>query len=285
MADTPKIAIVGTGVMGTGIVTNFLKNGYSVYVWNRTKEKLRELEKNGAKPLETPKQGAMLADIVFEVTANDESSRSVWLADDGILAGARNDSVLITSATLSAEWAVELGRECEKRHRAFFDMPMTGGRAGAETGKLVLLVGGDEKKLEELKPTLAAISQKTLYFGRAGEGTKFKLLLNMLQAIHIVGFGEVMKIAQEQNMDIKAVGDALAERPGGITTGFAWRDYQKSPDPVNFSVKWITKDLGYAKALAGEENLPLLADVLTRYQEAVKKGLGDNDWTIVAKDA
>ena len=82
-------------------------------------------------------------------------------------------------------------------------------------------------------------------------------------------------------MNIKAVGDALAERPGGTTTTFTWRDYQNTPNPINFSVKWIAKDLGYAKQFADKEQLPLLDDVLEKYQNAIKSGLGDEDWTAI----
>ena len=276
-----KIAVIGTGIMGAGIASNFLKNGYEVYVWNRDKEKLNDLIKNGAKVLDNPKNAPELADIVFEVTANDESSQSVWTGDTGILAGATKDSVLITCSTLSIKWTEELAKLCQDKNLIFFDMPMTGGRAGAETGNLILLTGGSEQKIEELKPVLKAVAKEVLYFGETGSGMKFKLLLNMLQAIHIAGLGEVLKVAKANNMNLKAVGDALAVRPGGTTTTLAWRDYQNVPNPINFSVKWITKDLEYAKKLSGKEDLPLLDDVLNRYYEAIEKGMADDDWTAI----
>ena len=276
-----KIAVIGVGIMGNGIASNFLKNGYEVYVWNRHKEKLQDLAKNGAKILETPKQGAELADIVFEVTANDESSKSVWLDENGILAGARGESVLVTSATLSVKWVDELANICRDKNLTFFDLPMTGGRAAAESGKLTLLAGGDEQKLEELKPTLGAISEKVIYFGKAGAGARYKLINNMLAAIHIIGFGEAMKIAKATGLDLKTVGDTLSLRPGGLTTNMSWRDYQNHPDPINFSVKWITKDLTYAKELVSGENLVLLNDALNKYKEAIDRGMAEEDWTAV----
>ena len=95
------IAVIGTGIMGSGIVTNFLKNGYTVIVWNRTQNKLTPLIKKGAQTAKTPKEAASAADIVFEVTANDESSRSVWLGSDGILKGAKPDTTLIINGTVS----------------------------------------------------------------------------------------------------------------------------------------------------------------------------------------
>jgi len=269
--------------MGSGIATNYLKNGYEVFVWNRSQDKLKPLIEKGAIRVASPKEATQKADIIFEVTANDESSKLVWLDKDGILEGASKAKILISNATLSIDWIDELAKAGLSKGYSFFDMPMTGGRIGAETGKLVLLVGGDEAKLEELKPDLKAISEKVVYFGNAGSGMRFKLLLNALQAIHITGLGEMLNLANEMGLDIKKVGDALAERPGGTSTNLAWRDYQQEPNPINFSIEWITKDLTYAKQSAKKTNTLLLDIALDKYKEAMSKSMGQKDWTSVNK--
>lgn len=277
-----KIAVIGTGIMGAGIASNFLKNGYQVVVWNRNKDRLKTLVDKGAIVANSPKEAAKQADIIFEVTANDESSRSVWLADDGIIAGANKEKVLITCATLSPSWTDELSSTCAKKGFTFFDMAMTGSRIGAESGTLTLLVGGDSKKLKELDNDLKSISAKVIYFGKAGSGMRFKLLLNMLQSIHVVALGETLEVAKKVSLDVNKVGEALVERPGGVITKLAWEGYQNEPDPANFSVAWITKDLKYAKQLAKEINTPLLNETLKKYEKIVQK-LGQKDWTVVTK--
>lgn len=277
-----KIGIVGLGIMGHGMADNFLKNGYETYVWNRHADKAGDLK--GAKVCQTPKEVAQNSDVIFEVTANDESSRAVWTESDGILAGASEGKTLIASATLSAKWTDELARLCESKGFTFFDMPLTGGRVAAESGNLTLLVGGDSAKLEELKPTLDAIAGKVFHFGPAGHGTRYKLLLNMLQAIHLVGYGEVMKIAEQAGMDIGKVSAALEDRPGGAITTIAKASYHNQPHPITFSVEWITKDLGYAKELADSLDTPLLSDVLKKYRAAMDAGLAQTDWTNVNED-
>lgn len=277
-----KIAVIGTGIMGNGIAANYLKAGYQVFLWNRTKEKLDAHVQRGGVIVDTPRDAAQQADIVFEVTANDESSRSVWLGDEGILAGAHTDAALISSATLSVTWIDELGRLCAERGLTFFDMPLTGGRSGAESGNLTLLVGGDKDRLEEVKPDLMAISKEVFYFGPAGSGIRFKLILNMVQGIHLIAFGDAMNMAEDAGMDVMAVGEALAQRMGG-TTAMGWRDYQNIPDPINFSTQWIAKDLAYAKEMATSLRIdtPLLDEALKKYLEAIEKGMGNEDWTAV----
>lgn len=278
-----KIAVIGIGIMGNGIASNFLKHGYQVFVWNRHENKLKDLVKKGAVVKRTPCEATRSADLVFEVTANDESSRSVWLGKDGILRGASPQKILIECSTVSIDWIDELVAACKKDHMPFFDMAMTGGRIGAEAGTLILLVGGNKQILESLKSDLKAISEKIMYFGPAGSGIRYKLLLNMLQAIHIGALGEVLNVAKTAGLDMKVVGDALAEHPGGTTTRFTWRDYQKEPNPINFSVQWITKDLTYAKKFADSLPTPFLDEVLRKYTNAMKKKLDQKDWTIINK--
>lgn len=263
--------------MGYGMANNFLQNDYEVYVWNRHADRAKGLD--GVTACKTPKEVAEKADMIFEVTANDESSKQMWTGKDGILAGATTDKALIASATLSAKWTDELAKLCKESALTFFDMPLTGGRVAAESGKLILLMGGDKAELEELKPALEAIAAKAFFFGPAGHGMRYKLLLNMLQAIHMVGFGEVMKIAEASGMDLGRVAQGLADRPGGAITAIAKDSYHNQPDPITFSVEWITKDLRYAKELADDMDTPLLEDVLKKYRNALDDGKGRTDWT------
>lgn len=276
-----KVAVLGLGIMGRGIVSNFLRQGYDVTVWNRTPEKAAELVEKGAHAAASVADAVKNADMIFEVTANDESSRSVWLGPEGIVENSKPDAVLITCATLSVAWVDELAAACEKAGRTFFDMPMTGGRQGAENGQLILLAGGDEGKLASISTELEAITAEVKHFGPAGSGMRFKLVLNALQAVHIAGFGEAMRLAHAMGLDEKKTGDALAERPGGVSTNIAWRDYQTEPSPINFSVEWIAKDLGYALANVDDGKNPVMRDTLKAYTEAIERGQSDEDWTAI----
>lgn len=276
-----KIGIVGLGIMGRGMAANSLKNKYKVFVWNRTKATAKSLVSKGAIFCDSPKAVAANADIVFEITANDKSSKSVWNGKNGILTGATSKKILIVSATLSIAWTDELIKQCKKLKFNLLDIPLTGGRIGAETGNLTMLCGGQEKTLKKIKPVLKAIASKILYFGPEGHGMRFKLILNFLQAIHLIGFGQAMKIARASKMNMKKVGEALADRPGGVITSLAWRDYHVEPDPINFSIEWITKDLTYAKQFASNLNVSLLNNALSEYKRAMKKGFKDKDWASI----
>jgi 3-hydroxyisobutyrate dehydrogenase-like beta-hydroxyacid dehydrogenase len=277
------VGIVGLGIMGCGMANNFIKKGYEVFIWNRTKSVLKPFVKKGAVVCKTPAEVAKLSVVVFEVTANDESSRSVWLGKNGILSGAKPDSILVASATLSAKWTDELIKKCKQKKLSFLDIPLTGGRIGAETGNLTMLCGGNGKVLSKIKPTLKAVAKNVYHFGPAGHGMRYKLILNLLQGLHMIGFGQAMKIARDNKMNLKKVSEALADRPGGAITEIARKSYFKDPEPTTFSVKWITKDLSYAKKLAGKLEMSLLDEMLKKYKEAVKKGYSNKDWASINK--
>ena len=137
-------------------------------------------------------------------------------------------------------------------------MPLTGGSIGAQTGRLTLLVGGNEKELEKIKTILGYIAQEVKYFGEVGAGTKYKLILNSVQAIHMIAFGEAIKMAKQAGLDLNLVGDALVARPGGTSTKISCDALKQDPKDVSFSAQWMAKDLGYAVEMLYDRKSPLL---------------------------
>ncbi|GAA1553991.1 NAD(P)-dependent oxidoreductase [Actinomadura kijaniata] len=277
------VAIVGVGIMGRGMAVNLVRGGHDVILWNRgplSPETLSSIPETTL-VASTPADAARQADVVFEVTADDESSRAVWLGPEGILAGARPGTILISSATLSADWIAQLADACAERALTFYDMPLTGGAEGARTGNLTMLVGGDPARLPGLDPVLRAISREVRHFGPVGSGTRFKLVLNALQAAHMTAFGEAMKLAAAAGLDLDQVGAALRERPGGVITRMAHDNLVTPPEPINFSAEWARKDLDYAARLAGPTGYPLLDATLSVFTQAVADGHGREDWSVV----
>ncbi|GAA3142249.1 NAD(P)-dependent oxidoreductase [Nonomuraea roseoviolacea] len=281
------VAIVGLGIMGRGMAANLAREGHEVVLWNRSQLRPEVLSAipADARMAATPAEAARRADAVFEVTADDGSSRAVWLGPEGILAGARPGTVLITSATLSVDWIAELAAACAKQDLPFLDMPVTGGAEGARTGNLTMLAGGDAALLSGLDPVLGAVARQVRHFGPVGAGTRFKLVLNTLQAVHMAAFGEAMRLAAEAGLDLGQVGAALLERPGGVVTKLAHDNLVSPPDPINFSAEWARKDLDYASRLAGPDGYPFLDAVLGAFTRVVAEGRGGEDWSVVNRPA
>src|SRR6266498_2335476 len=111
----PSVAILGLGIMGSGMARRLLSSGFPLSVYSRSREKASQLAESGAFVASSPRQAAARAEIIISMVADDEASRAVWMMQDGALAGARTGSVLIESSTLSVSWVKELASAAAQR--------------------------------------------------------------------------------------------------------------------------------------------------------------------------
>jgi 3-hydroxyisobutyrate dehydrogenase len=282
-----KIGIIGAGIMAAGMAQNFLKHGYEVNVWNRGQEKLIPLLSAGARQSDSPKTATANSDIIIECVSDDAASRGVWLGDDGILAGATKDKVLIVSSSISLSWTDELSKLCAHEGYQFMDMPITGSRIGAENGTLRLLIGADSKTLEFVREDLEIISEKIYHFGGIGSGMRFKLILNSLIGIHMNATAQARRLAVKAGLDPEAFSNALIDGSMGPASPAAklvldspkWQEGH-----VNFAVELLEKDLRYAKQMTQlyDFDFDLLNATQLDYMKAVNEGLGSADVTSIA---
>jgi 3-hydroxyisobutyrate dehydrogenase len=166
----PQTAIVGLGIMGTGMANRLLSLNFPVTVYNRNQDRAVPLVSSGARLARSPREAASGAAIVISMVADDRASRAVWLGRDGVLAGARPGSVLIESSTLSVAWVKELAAAAAKQSCEFLDAPVTGTKPHAASGELVFIVGGTAATLDMARPVLALqIFQKAITGGYGNE--------------------------------------------------------------------------------------------------------------------
>lgn len=249
-----RVAFVGLGRMGSGIAARVLAAGHDVAVFNRSIEKTLALEKRGALVFDTAREAAAGADAVITMTANDESSRAVWMGDDGVLAAELRDGTLaIECSTLSYDWVAQLAAEAAKRGLRYIDAPVTGLPDNAAAGELTLLVGAETKDLELAQPLLATFSNRVLHFGPVGAGTAYKLMINLMGAVQIAAAAEGMALAERAGLDPKLVADAIATSQAASpqvvrnTRRMADNDHGEN---VAFTPVLRLKDVEYALRLA-----------------------------------
>src|SRR5580693_10367482 len=138
----PRVAILGVGIMGGGMANRLLSTGFSVSVYNRSREKAIKLADAGAFVASTPREAAGRSEIVIATVADDAASRNIWLGNDGALAGAVPGSLLLESSTLSVGWVKELNRAAAEKQCESLDAPVTGTKPHAAKGELFFMVGG-----------------------------------------------------------------------------------------------------------------------------------------------
>jgi 3-hydroxyisobutyrate dehydrogenase len=282
-----RVAVLGLGIMGGGIAANLLKAGYPVTVWNRTASKAEPLIALGGSAAATPREAAANADVIIACVGDDVASRATWLGSDGALAGAKPGAVLIETSTLTPDWVRELAALAADKGCDFLDAPMFGSREAAANGQITLAIGGDEAVFERVKLLLETFTRKLNYLGKTGTGATYKLINNMMGAVHAACAAEGLAMAEAAGLDIQAVAPLILEGPAAsrMVQMKLPRMVERRYDETDFSLKWMEKDVVYAMALAEQVGVPLTIApaALALYRRALEKGFSDEDLAVVAE--
>jgi len=249
-----RVAFLGLGKMGAGMAARLLAAGHSLAVYNRTADRAAPFAKLGARIAKSPSAAAQKADVIIGMTADDESSRAMWLGDQGALSADNVPHALaIECSTLSHDWVLELCARVRERQFRFVDAPVTGLPDAAATGTLTLLVGADAADLDAARPIFASLATRVLHFGAVGQGTVYKLMINLLGAVQIASAAEAVVLAGRAGLDLKLVADAVANGQAASpqvvrnVRRFVAEDHSTN---VNFTPALRLKDIEYALRLA-----------------------------------
>lgn len=165
-----KIGFIGTGVMGTGIVTNLLKHHEDVTVYNRTKAHAQPVLDQGAQWADSPASLAQDNDIVMTMVGFPKDVKEVYYGEQGIFQAAHAGQYLVDMTTSSPALDQKISQTAEKIGAHALDTPVSGGDIGAKNGQLTVMVGGKQSDLAALQPVFAEFSKAVHYFGPAGAG-------------------------------------------------------------------------------------------------------------------
>jgi 3-hydroxyisobutyrate dehydrogenase len=284
----PNVAILGLGIMGSGMAQRLLSANFPLTVYNRNRAKSIPFAANGAFVAESPREAASHAQIILSMVADDVASRQVWLGAEGALAGVSPSSVLIESSTLSLGWIKELETAAAELGCEFLDAPVTGTKPHAASGELLFLVGGSRDALDAARPVFSVLGRDAIHLGPSGSGALMKLVNNFVCGVQAASFAEALSLIDAGGLDRdKAVSILTGGAPGsGIVKRVADRVAANDFTP-NFGLRWMAKDLAYAIGTASARGIPLrtAAAALSIFREAIAEGHGDEDFSAVAKSA
>jgi 3-hydroxyisobutyrate dehydrogenase len=282
-----RVALIGLGLMGSGMARRLLGAGFPLAVYNRDRAKSAALAAEGAHAAGTPGEAAARADVVVSMVADDKASRAVWLGDEGALAGANRGSVLVESSTLTVGWVEELAREAAARGLELLDAPVTGSKPQAASGELTFLVGGKAEALETARPALAAMSKAILHVGPTGRGALLKLVNNFMCGVQAAALGEAVALIEGSGLDRdKALQVLTTGAPGSpLVKTLAGRMTARDYAPPNFVLRLMAKDLGYAFAEGRRHGLSLatVAAALQVLERALADGHADEDFSALVE--
>lgn len=274
-----KIGFIGTGVMGHGIITNLIKAGHQLTVYNRTKSKADSLVKLGARWADTPALATKNNDVVFSMVGFPADVEEVYFGDDGIFAAATAGQMIVDMTTSTPSLAIKIGGAADKRGILALDAPVSGGDVGAKNATLTVMVGGNRSAFNQLTPVFNQLGQRVQYFGSYGAGQHTKMANQIMIAGTMTGLTEMLVYAQKANLDLPAV---LATLNSGGAANWSMANYVprilKNDYTPGFFAKHFLKDLRIALDEADKMGLDLPATRQAKelYEKLVdERGLGD----------
>lgn len=281
---TPRVAFLGLGIMGSGMVRRLLGAGFSVTVFNRNPDKAAPLVAAGAIAAASAREAAAQATIVFCMVADDVASRAMWLGVDGALAGAPQGAVVVDCSTLTVGWVKELAHSAEVCGCEFVDAPVTGSKNAAANGELNFLVGGSAPALEKIRPALNAMGRSVTHLGPTGSGALMKLINNFVSGVQLASIAEALAWIEQSDLDRAKAMQLLTDgTPGSPIVKLVTARMVANDFTPNFFLKLMAKDLDYAvrERAATGENLTTAATALELLKRAIDAGHGGKDMAAV----
>lgn len=281
----PRIAFLGLGIMGSGMARRLLSAGFPLTVYNRNPERSKAFAAD-ASVAASPKEAASQSDIVICMVADDAASKSMWMGDQGALAGAPKGSVLIESSTLSVGWIRDLATAAAVKGCDLLDAPVTGTKPHAAAGELTFLVGGPAQALETAKPAFAAMGKQAISLGPTGCGALMKLVNNFMAGVQAASFAEAVALIDAGGLDrSKALSILENGAPGSPLVKRISATAASGDFTPNFLLRLMAKDLGYAGAEAGQLGVKFRTApaALEVFQQALAQGYGEEDFSAVIK--
>ena len=273
-----KLAFLGMGVMGYPMAGHLSAKGHEVTVYNRTLAKAKKwILEYGGISANTPREASSDADIVFACVGNDEDLRSVFLGEDGALAGMTAGSTFVDHTTTSATVAIELAGVANASDVGFIDAPVSGGQAGAENGQLTVMCGGKQNIYDSVENVINSFAKSCRLMGDHGAGQLTKMVNQICIAGLVQGLSEGMYFAKKAGLDGEAVLDVISKGAAG-----SWQmenrgtTMLKDEFDFGFAVDWMRKDLGIIldEAKNNGSSLPVTALVDQFYGDVQNMGGG-----------
>ena len=271
-----KIGWVGLGTMGTPMVMNLLNKGFTVNVYNRTREKEKELIRLGASSAENIQHLSQECDVVLTMVTDDAAVEQVYNDNDGLLTAPSQGTLMIDMSTVGTQISKKLSMDCNAKGVHFLEAKVSGSGKVVEEGQLVIMAGGTNEDYQKALPIFETLGKRSFLMGEVGIASAAKLCLNYFLGLTFQGLAETVLFAQQEHIDKQAILNLINESAlgSGVTKQKAQAILNDDFSPA-FALKHITKDLG----LAQKEGMafPLSTPLLASFRSASQMGLAEED--------
>lgn len=283
-----KVGFIGLGAMGLPMARCIVKAGYPlVTTFHRNRRPADELAALGAKVVTTAAEVAAQSDVVITILPADAELEESVLGPDGVLQGMTAGKVLIDMTTCTARTVIHIAERIQAVGGRVLDAPVSGGTAGAETGTLTIMAGGDSALLEEFRPLLSTMGTRIVHVGAVGHGKVIKIVNQALAAIHLLAIGEVFALGVRCGMDENLIYNVIRESSGHsriMDLRLQQFLFAGSFEP-GFKLDLMKKDVLLALDSARELGIPVLltSSAAQLFTAASAAGYGNADFSRAAE--
>ncbi|MCK5830955.1 MAG: NAD(P)-dependent oxidoreductase [Methylococcales bacterium] len=249
------LGFIGIGLMGKPMTLRLLKAGYTVNIWNRSKEKLNAVTEAGAIEFSAASDLVNASDIIILCLANTAVVKSV--VEDSILESGSTNKLLIDLSSIHPDTTKELADQLKQRCNInWVDAPVSGGTAGAEKGTLAIMAGGSKSNITIAREVLKPLYNQLTHMGDIGSGQVTKICNQMLVSCNVMVIAEMMALAKSSGVDAEKIPQALA---GGFADSKPLQIVgpemaTETFEPIKWRVKTLLKDLNMAVNLSTQQN-------------------------------
>jgi 3-hydroxyisobutyrate dehydrogenase len=272
-----RIAVLGTGIMGSGIARNLARADYAVRAWNRTRAVAEPLAADGVTVCDTAQEAVQEADVVITMLADGPAVEAVMEP----LMHELGDAVWSQMSTVGVAAIERLGALAERGGATMVDAPVLGTKQPAAAGTLTVLASGPAAGRERCRPVYEVIGSRTVELGGAvGTASRMKLVLNSWLLALVEGLAESTLLAEGLGLDPRRFLEMIDDGP--LSAAYAKLKgpmmIERSYDP-SFPLRLAHKDAALAidAAAAAGLHLPLLEVAEDRMRAAIDAGHGDDD--------
>ena len=269
-------------MLGEAVTLNLLNSGFEVSVYNRTKEKVVEVEKNGAIVMNSPKAVADNSELIIIIVKDASAVKEVSFGKNGIIESENKKLIVADMSTIEPSESREIADKFEQKQIQKLEIPVMGGPNVAITGKLVMMASGPKNSFEQCKIIFEKIANKVFFLGTQGTANSIKLAMNLQITMLALSLSEGITLVEKSKVDPKIFLEVLNSTyfKTGMSENKAFKMIDGDYD-ATFTLSNLKKDISTmistSKKLGIE--LPMIMKAEKIYENAIKDGLGNNDYT------
>jgi 3-hydroxyisobutyrate dehydrogenase len=282
MNSINKIGIIGTGMLGNAVALHLLDEGFDVAAYNRTKGKTIQLKEKGAKIVTSPKEVAENSELVITIVKDANAVKEISFENNGIVKGVHEGLIVADMSTIDPEESKIISKKFSENNITKLDIPVMGGPNVAISGDLVMMASGNKNSFNQCKEVFEKIANRVFFLGNEGTAHSIKLAMNLQITMLALALSEGITLVEKSNVDPKKFLEILNSTyfKTGMSEKKAYKMIEGDYD-ATFTLANLKKDISTMTNTAKNLGikLPMIEKAQQVYENAVKEGLGEIDYT------